>query len=147
MKTGTPARIDGRTIYFSKTTEHGVEDTFHKFSYLEYVSNKILKQMSCWVTRTNEKTHKILEAALPYSPLYDGQIVGLGPRYCPSVETKIVTFPDKLSHQIFLEPEGVDSWEYYINGFSSSLPYQIQIEGIRTIPGLKMLIFSAQDML
>ncbi len=137
MKTGTPSRIDGRTIDFSKTTEQPGDDGFHKFSYLEDVDNKQLKQMSCWMTHTNEHTHEILRAGLPYSPLYDGQIVSLGPRYCPSIETKIITFADKLSHQIFLEPEGVDSWEYYINGFSSSLPYQIQIDALRTIPGLE----------
>jgi len=136
MKTGTPCRIDARTIDFSKTTEQPGDNDFHKFSFLENVKRE-LKQMSCWITYTNEKTHDVLREGLEDSPLYNGQIVSIGPRYCPSIETKIVTFADKLSHQIFLEPEGVDSWEYYINGFSSSLPYDVQIRALKTVPGLE----------
>ncbi|MDD3489707.1 MAG: tRNA uridine-5-carboxymethylaminomethyl(34) synthesis enzyme MnmG [Paludibacter sp.] len=136
MKTGTPARIDGRTIDFSKMTEQIGENDFHKFSFLDTVSRN-LKQMSCWITYTNENTHDELRAGLVDSPLYNGQIQSIGPRYCPSIETKIVTFADKLSHQLFLEPEGVDSQEYYINGFSSSLPLDVQIRAIHTVAGLE----------
>jgi tRNA uridine 5-carboxymethylaminomethyl modification enzyme len=136
MKTGTPCRIDGRTIDFSKTAEQVGENDFHKFSFLEDVKRE-LKQMSCWITYTNETTHEKLREGLADSPLYNGQIQSIGPRYCPSIETKIVTFADKLSHQLFLEPEGVDSHEYYLNGFSSSLPYDVQIRALQTIPGLE----------
>ncbi|MDD2285120.1 MAG: tRNA uridine-5-carboxymethylaminomethyl(34) synthesis enzyme MnmG, partial [Paludibacter sp.] len=136
MKTGTPCRIDGRTIDFSKTAEQVGENDFHKFSFLEDVKRE-LKQMSCWITYTNETTHEKLREGLADSPLYNGQIQSIGPRYCPSIETKIVTFADKLSHQLFLEPEGVDSHEYYLNGFSSSLPYDVQIRALHTIPGLE----------
>lgn len=136
MKTGTPMRIDGRTIDFSKMTEQEGENDFHKFSYLGDVKRG-LKQMSCWITYTNEKTHDELRKGLPESPLYNGQIQSIGPRYCPSIETKIVSFADKTSHQLFLEPEGVDSQEYYVNGFSSSLPFQTQIAAIQTVPGLE----------
>ncbi len=136
MKTGTPMRIDGRSIDFSRMTEQLGENDFHKFSYLENVRRE-LKQMSCWITFTNEQTHEELRKGLPESPLYNGQIKSIGPRYCPSIETKIVTFADKTSHQLFLEPEGVDSQEYYVNGFSSSLPYQVQINAIKTVPGLE----------
>ena len=136
MKTGTPARIDGRTIDFSVLKEQPGENDFHKFSFLTEVTRE-LKQMSCWITYTNELTHDILRQGLPESPLYNGQIKSIGPRYCPSIETKIVTFADKSSHQLFLEPEGVDSQEYYLNGFSSSLPVQVQIQAIHTIPGLE----------
>jgi tRNA uridine 5-carboxymethylaminomethyl modification enzyme len=136
MKTGTPCRIDGRTIDFSKTAEQVGENDFHKFSFLEDVKRD-LKQMSCWITYTNEATHDKLREGLEDSPLYNGQIQSIGPRYCPSIETKIVTFADKLSHQLFLEPEGVDSQEYYLNGFSSSLPYDVQIRALQTIPGLE----------
>ena len=136
MKTGTPARIDGRTIDFSVLKEQQGENDFHKFSFLTDVKRE-LKQMSCWITYTNENTHEILRNGLPESPLYNGQIKSIGPRYCPSIETKIVTFADKTSHQLFLEPEGVDSQEYYLNGFSSSLPIQVQINAIHTIPGLE----------
>jgi len=136
MKTGTPMRIDGRSIDFSKMTEQKGENDFHKFSYLENVKRE-LKQMSCWLTHTNEQTHDELRKGLADSPLFNGQIQSIGPRYCPSIETKIVTFADKLSHLLFLEPEGVDSQEFYINGFSSSLPYQVQIDAIRTVSGLE----------
>jgi len=136
MKTGTPCRIDGRTIDFSKMTEQIGESDFHKFSFLPNVKRD-LKQMSCWITYTNEQTHEVLRSGLENSPLYNGQIQSIGPRYCPSIETKIVTFADKISHQLFLEPEGVDSQEYYVNGFSSSLPLDVQIKAIHTIPGLE----------
>lgn len=136
MKTGTPARIDARTIDFSKMTEQIGENDFHKFSFIEDEKRE-LKQMSCWITYTNEATHDKLREGLADSPLYNGQIQSIGPRYCPSIETKIVTFADKLSHQLFLEPEGVDSNEYYINGFSSSLPIDVQIAAIQTVSGLE----------
>lgn len=136
MKTGTPCRIDGRTIDFSKMIEQIGESDFHKFSFLKDVKRE-LKQMSCWITYTNELTHEKLREGLKDSPLYNGQIQSIGPRYCPSIETKIVTFADKISHQLFLEPEGVNSMEYYLNGFSSSLPLEIQINAIHTIPGLE----------
>jgi tRNA uridine 5-carboxymethylaminomethyl modification enzyme len=136
MKTGTPCRIDGRTIDFSKTSEQIGENDFHKFSFLKDVRRN-LKQMSCWITYTNEETHEVLRTGLSDSPLYNGQIQSIGPRYCPSIETKIVTFADKTSHQLFLEPEGVDSNEFYLNGFSSSLPLEVQINAIHTIPGLE----------
>jgi tRNA uridine 5-carboxymethylaminomethyl modification enzyme len=136
MKTGTPCRIDGRSIDFSKMVEQEGENDFHKFSFLEE-SKRELKQMSCWITNTNERTHDEIRKGLEFSPLFNGQIQSIGPRYCPSIETKIVTFADKLSHQLFLEPEGVDSQEFYINGFSSSLPLQTQINAIQTIVGLE----------
>ncbi len=136
MKTGTPCRIDGRTIDFSKMTEQIGENDFHKFSFMNE-SKRELKQMSCWITYTNEITHERLREGLPFSPLFNGQIQSIGPRYCPSIETKIVTFAEKVSHQLFLEPEGVDSNEFYLNGFSSSLPLQIQIDAIHTIQGLE----------
>jgi len=136
MKTGTPCRIDGKTIDFSKMIEQIGDDDFHKFSFLEDVKRE-LPQRSCWITYTSELTHDELRKGLPYSPLYNGQIKSVGPRYCPSIETKIVTFADKISHQLFLEPEGVDSQEYYLNGFSSSLPVDVQINAIHTIPGLE----------
>ncbi len=136
MKTGTPCRIDGRSIDFDKMSEQKGETDFHKFSFLEE-SIRQLKQMSCWITNTNETTHAEIRKGLGDSPLFNGQIQSIGPRYCPSIETKIVTFADKLSHQLFLEPEGVDSQEYYLNGFSSSLPLQVQIAAIHTIEGLE----------
>ncbi len=136
MKTGTPCRIDGRSIDFSKMAEQPGENDFHQFSFLEN-GGRGLKQMSCWITYTNEKTHEILQQGLEFSPLYNGQIQSIGPRYCPSIETKIVTFADKTAHQLFLEPEGVDSQEFYVNGFSSSLPLDVQIKAIQTVPGLE----------
>ncbi|MBR3565079.1 MAG: tRNA uridine-5-carboxymethylaminomethyl(34) synthesis enzyme MnmG [Paludibacteraceae bacterium] len=136
MKTGTPCRVDGRSIDFSVLTEQKGDNDFHKFSYLPDVQRK-LKQMSCWITYTNEATHEELRKGLPDSPLYNGQIKSIGPRYCPSIETKIVTFADKDAHQLFLEPEGVDSMEYYVNGFSSSLPLQVQLNALKTIRGLE----------
>ena len=136
MKTGTPVRIDGRTIDFSVMTVQGGEDDFHKFSYLDF-KPRPLKQRDCFITHTNEKTHEILRAGLPDSPLYNGQIKSIGPRYCPSIETKIVTFADKTQHQLFLEPEGETTQEYYLNGFSSSLPLDIQLNALKTIRGLE----------
>ena len=136
MKTGTPMRIDGRTIDFSVMTVQGGEDDFHKFSYLDF-KPRPLKQRDCFITHTNEKTHEILRAGLPDSPLYNGQIKSIGPRYCPSIETKIVTFADKTQHQLFLEPEGETTQEYYLNGFSSSLPLDIQLNALKTIRGLE----------
>ena len=136
MKTGTPARIDKRSIDFSQLVEQPGDEDHHHFSYLPSVQRQ-LKQMSCWITYTNPTTHDILRQGLPYSPLYNGQIHSIGPRYCPSIETKIVTFADKDAHQIFLEPEGVDSNEYYVNGFSSSLPWQIQWQALRSVKGLE----------
>ena len=139
MKTGTPARIDKHSIDFSKLTEQVGEDDFHKFSYLDTV-HRGLKQMSCWITYTNPRTHDILRQGLPKSPLFNGQISSIGPRYCPSIETKIVTFADKDAHQLFLEPEGVDSNEYYVNGFSSSLPMDVQFAALRSVSGLENVI-------
>ncbi|MBQ1874940.1 MAG: tRNA uridine-5-carboxymethylaminomethyl(34) synthesis enzyme MnmG [Paludibacteraceae bacterium] len=139
MKTGTPARIDRRSIDFTELQEQPGDQDWHHFSYLPTVGRE-LKQMSCWITYTNAETHEALRAGLEDSPLFNGQIQSIGPRYCPSIETKIVTFADKPSHQLFLEPEGVDSNEYYINGFSSSLPWQVQLAGLRTIPGLRNVV-------
>ncbi len=139
MKTGTPARVDKRSIDFSQLTEQLGDDDNHQFSYLDTVQRQ-LKQMSCWITYTNQQTHDVLRSGLADSPLYNGQIQSIGPRYCPSIETKIVTFADKEMHQLFLEPEGVDSNEYYINGFSSSLPGQIQWQALRTVKGLENIV-------
>ena len=136
MKTGTPARIDKRSIDFSQMTEQLGDNDNHQFSYLDTVQRQ-LKQMSCWITYTNTQTHDVLRGGLEDSPLYNGQIQSIGPRYCPSIETKIVTFAEKDAHQLFLEPEGVDSNEYYVNGFSSSLPWQIQWRALRTVKGLE----------
>ena len=139
MKTGTPARVDKRSIDFSLMTEQLGDEDNHQFSYLDTVQRQ-LKQMSCWITYTNEQTHDVLRSGLADSPLYNGQIQSIGPRYCPSIETKIVTFADKEMHQLFLEPEGVDSNEYYINGFSSSLPWQIQWQALKTVKGLEDIV-------
>jgi len=136
MKTGTPVRIDGRCIDFSLTDEQKGENDFHKFSYLDF-SPRPLKQISCWTLFTNEEVHAVLRAGLSDSPLYNGQIKSIGPRYCPSIETKIVTFADKTKHQLFLEPEGETGNEYYLNGFSSSLPIEIQLNALKQIPALK----------
>ncbi|MCQ2329992.1 MAG: tRNA uridine-5-carboxymethylaminomethyl(34) synthesis enzyme MnmG [Paludibacteraceae bacterium] len=137
MKTGTPMRIDGRTIDFSKLQrQDGDEYSFHKFSFISS-SNRVLNQRPCWITFTNKSTHDILRSGLADSPLYNGQIKSIGPRYCPSIETKIVTFADKEQHQLFIEPEGETSEEYYINGFSSSLPIDVQFNAIHTIEGLE----------
>ena len=139
MKTGTPARIDKRSIDFNELTEQFGDSDWHHFSYLPSVHRE-LKQMSCWITYTNPMTHDTLRQGLADSPLFNGQIKSIGPRYCPSIETKIVTFADKEAHQLFLEPEGVDSNEYYVNGFSSSLPWQVQLSGLRTIRGLEHVV-------
>ncbi len=136
MKTGTPARIDKRSIDFSQMIEQLGDNDSHQFSYLDTVQRQ-LKQMSCWITYTNTQTHDVLRGGLEDSPLYNGQIQSIGPRYCPSIETKIVTFAEKDAHQLFLEPEGVDSNEYYVNGFSSSLPWQTQWQALRTVKGLE----------
>lgn len=136
MKTGTPVRIDGRTIDFSLAERQDGETDFHKFSYLDYEAHRDLPQLPCWTLYTNERVHEVLRRGLPDSPLYNGQIQSIGPRYCPSIETKIVTFPDKDHHLLFLEPEGIDTQEYYLNGFSSSLPIDIQFEALRQIPAL-----------
>ena len=133
MKTGTPVRIDGRSVKWELTTMQEGDNDFHHFSYLPEVRRE-LKQLPCHIVYTNERTHEILRRGLPDSPLYNGQIQSIGPRYCPSIETKIVTFADKTQHQLFLEPEGEDTQEYYLNGFSSSLPMNIQIEALETVP-------------
>ncbi len=141
MKTGTPARIDGRTIRFELAEEQqGDVGDFHKFSFLPGV-RRTLRNRSCWIVHTNPEVHKILNDNLADSPLYNGQIRSIGPRYCPSIETKIVTFADKDSHQLFLEPEGETTEEYYINGFSSSLPWQVQMEALRHVPALENVQF------
>ena len=135
MKTGTPVRIDGRTVrYELTTTQHG-DDDWHHFSYLPE-SRRELPQRPCYIMYTSEATHEILRRGLPDSPLFNGQIQSIGPRYCPSIETKIVTFADKTEHQLFLEPEGVDTCEMYLNGFSSSLPMDVQVDALHTIPAL-----------
>lgn len=136
MKTGTPVRIDGRSIHFDEAVEQQGENDFHKFSFLDF-KPRPLKQRSCWTIYTNEQVHEILRAGLPDSPLYNGQIQSIGPRYCPSIETKIVTFPDKTEHQLFLEPEGETTQEYYLNGFSSSLPLDVQVRALQAIPALR----------
>lgn len=136
MKTGTPVRIDGRSVHFDEMDEQSGEDDFHKFSYMD-TSHRKLKQLSCWTTFTNEACHDILREGLPDSPLYNGQIKSIGPRYCPSIETKIVTFADKTQHQLFLEPEGETTQEYYLNGFSSSLPLDIQLRALQAIPAFR----------
>ena len=141
MKTGTPARIDGRTIRFDLAEEQtGDIADFHKFSFLPGVK-RVLKNRSCWIVHTNPEVHKILNDNLADSPLYNGQIKSIGPRYCPSIETKIVTFADKDSHQLFLEPEGETTEEYYINGFSSSLPWEVQMKALQRVEALKDVQF------
>lgn len=136
MKTGTPVRIDSRSVHFEDLVEQPGEDDFHKFSYLD-TSHRELKQLCCWTCFTNERVHEILREGLPDSPLYNGQIKSIGPRYCPSIETKIVTFADKTQHQLFLEPEGENTHELYLNGFSSSLPLQIQLRALQAIPAFR----------
>ncbi len=136
MKTGTPVRLDARTIDYSLATRQDGERDFHHFSYLPGVRSE-LKQRPCWIVYTNDAVHRVLREGLPYSPLYNGQIQSVGPRYCPSIETKLVTFPDKDSHQLFIEPEGETTQEMYLNGFSSSMPWDVQIEAISKIPALR----------
>ena len=136
MKTGTPARIDGRTIDFSKMQEQKGDENPDSFSFLNKELPK-LPQLSCYISYTNPAVHEELRKGFERSPLFNGTIKSIGPRYCPSVETKIVTFADKNSHPVFLEPEGTDTCEYYLNGFSSSLPFEVQYAAIRLIPGLE----------
>ena len=137
MKTGTPVRIDGRSIDFSKLQEQAGDKVYGKFSYLTESDNTSLKQKSCFITYTNKEVHEELSTGFAFSPLFDGSIGGLGPRYCPSIETKLVTFADKEKHQLFLEPEGESTIEYYLNGFSSSLPWDVQIKAIHKVEGLE----------
>ncbi len=136
MKTGTPARVDGRTIDFSQLIEQKGDEGGGYFSYLNF-DKKPAKQLSCYIAHTDLGVHSILEKGIPDSPLFDGTISSIGPRYCPSIEDKIITFSDKEKHQLFLEPEGKETVEYYINGFSSSLPLKIQYEALRSIKGLE----------
>lgn len=136
MKTGTPVRIDGRSIHWEHTTPQTGDNDFHKFSFLPDVKRE-LQQRDCYTVYTSVETHDVLRSGLKDSPLYNGQIQSIGPRYCPSIETKIVTFADKTEHQLFLEPEGETTQEFYLNGFSSSLPMMVQIEALHTIPALK----------
>ena len=136
MKTGTPPRLDERSIDFTQCIRQDGEQDFHHFSYLPGTTST-LPQRPCWIVHTNEQVHEVLQQGLPLSPLYNGQITSIGPRYCPSIETKIVTFADKTSHQLFIEPEGAETHEMYLNGFSSSLPWEVQIEALRHIPALK----------
>ncbi len=138
MKTGTPARLDGRTIDFDKLTEQKGDDYTAMFSYLPDIKTK-LKQRSCYIVYTNKKTHETLKTGFKFSPLFNGTIEGTGPRYCPSIEDKLVTFSEKDSHMLFLEPEGEDTVEYYLNGFSSSLPLDVQIEALKKIEGFENL--------
>lgn len=135
MKTGTPVRIDARSIKFELAEKQEGDNDFHKFSYMPAVKRE-LKQRPCWIVNTNPEVHEILREGLPESPLYNGQIKSIGPRYCPSIETKIVTFADKDSHQLFLEPEGETTNEYYVNGFSSSLPLEVQFNALQKVPAL-----------
>lgn len=139
MKTGTPVRIDGRSVDFSLCEEQKGDNDFHKFSYLD-VPFRTLKQQSCWTVYTNESVHDTLRTSLSDSPMFNGQIQSIGPRYCPSIETKIVTFADKTEHQLFIEPEGETTQEYYLNGFSSSLPLQVQIEALKKIPAFRDIV-------
>lgn len=135
MKTGTPVRIDKRSVHFEDMEEQpGVSD-FHQFSYMG--EHRVLKQLPCWTCYTNKKVHETLKSGLADSPLYNGQIQSTGPRYCPSIETKLVTFPDKDQHPLFLEPEGEDTNEMYLNGFSSSMPMDIQLNALHEIPALR----------
>ncbi|MBE6312007.1 MAG: tRNA uridine-5-carboxymethylaminomethyl(34) synthesis enzyme MnmG [Bacteroidales bacterium] len=136
MKTGTPVRIDGRTVNFDELIEQKGEDDFHKFSYLDFKPRQ-LKQLSCWMAYTNEEVHDILKSGFADSPLFNGQIKSIGPRYCPSIETKLVTFADKEKHHLFLEPEGETTQEFYLNGFSSSLPLDVQYRALRKIKGFE----------
>ena len=138
MKTGTPVRIDKRCVDFSQVEIQEGDNTFHRFSFM--TEPRRLKQLPCWMFKTNKEVHEILRSGLPDSPLYNGQIQSIGPRYCPSIETKLHTFPDKEEHQLFLEPEGETTNELYLNGFSSSLPMDIQIEALKKIPALRNLV-------
>ena len=135
MKTGTPVRIDRRSVDFNEMVVQEGEHDFHQFSYMG--KHRVLPQLTCWTCNTNAKVHEILRSGLKDSPLYNGQIQSIGPRYCPSIETKLVTFADREQHPLFLEPEGTDTNEMYLNGFSSSLPMEVQIEALRQIPAFR----------
>ena len=135
MKTGTPVRIDKRSVHFEDMEEQPGDSDFHQFSYMG--EHRVLKQLPCWTCYTNKKVHETLKSGLADSPLYNGQIQSTGPRYCPSIETKLVTFPDKEQHPLFLEPEGEDTNEMYLNGFSSSMPMDIQLNALHEIPALR----------
>ena len=139
MKTGTPVRIDGRSVHYEDMEIQEGEADFHKFSFMN-TGVRHLKQLPCWTCFTNEECHEILRGGLAESPLFNGQIQSIGPRYCPSIETKIVTFPDKPQHQLFLEPEGETTQELYLNGFSSSLPMIVQIEALKKIPAFRDMV-------
>ena len=138
MKTGTPVRIDSRSVHFEEMERQDGENDFHRFSFLG--QERHLKQMCCWTTYTNEKVHEVLKSGLADSPLFNGQIKSIGPRYCPSIETKLVTFPDKDQHQLFLEPEGENTNEMYLNGFSSAMPMDVQIRALKEIPAFRDLV-------
>ena len=138
MKTGTPVRIDSRSVHFEDMERQDGENDFHRFSFMG--SERHLKQMCCWTTYTNERVHEVLKSGLADSPLFNGQIKSIGPRYCPSIETKLVTFPDRDQHQLFLEPEGENTTEMYLNGFSSSMPMDIQIKALKEIPAFRDLV-------
>lgn len=135
MKTGTPVRIDRRSVHFEDMEIQEGEMDFHQFSFMG--NHRVLKQLPCWTCYTNKETHAALLKGLPDSPLYNGQIQSIGPRYCPSVETKLMTFPDKEQHPLFLEPEGESTNEMYLNGFSSSMPMEVQLEALKKIPALR----------
>lgn len=135
MKTGTPVRINKRSVHFEDMEEQPGDSDFHQFSYMG--EHRVLKQLPCWTCYTNKKVHETLKSGLADSPLYNGQIQSTGPRYCPSIETKLVTFPDKDQHPLFLEPEGEDTNEMYLNGFSSSMPMDIQLNALHEIPALR----------
>ena len=135
MKTGTPVRIDKRSVHFEDLEIQQGEKRSYQFSYMNKVG--ALRQLPCWTVNTNEEVHKVLQSGLADSPLYNGQIQSIGPRYCPSIETKLVTFPDREKHPLFLEPEGEDTNEMYLNGFSSSLPMDVQIEALKKIPAVR----------
>ena len=135
MKTGTPVRIDKRSVHFEDMEEQPGDSDFHQFSYMG--EHRVLKQLPCWTCYTNKKVHETLKSGLADSPLYNGQIQSTGPRYCPSIETKLITFPDKDQHPLFLEPEGEDTNEMYLNGFSSSMPMDIQLKALHEIPALR----------
>ena len=135
LKTGTPVRIDGRTVDFSKMEEQPGEENPGRFSFTN--TPPLHRQLSCWITYTNEQVHQVLQKGFEKSPMFQGRIQGVGPRYCPSIEDKIVRFADRTRHQLFLEPEGRHTNEYYLNGFSSSLPEEIQVEALHLIPGLE----------
>jgi tRNA uridine 5-carboxymethylaminomethyl modification enzyme len=139
MKTGTPVRIDGRSVHYELMETQDGENDFHKFSFMD-TGVRHLKQLQCWTCYTNPEVHEVLRQGLSESPLFNGQIQSIGPRYCPSIETKIVTFPDKNQHQLFLEPEGETTQELYLNGFSSSLPMDIQLNALRLIPAFKDIV-------